>query len=78
MQVNGFVLSDTISYSKWIASIPVYDTNKYEIRYELRDGGNRKMERIEVLDKTTHADIRTILIVYLDNSFYSIFDSGIH
>jgi hypothetical protein len=78
LQVNGFVLSDTISYSKWIASIPVYDTSKYEIRYELRDNGNRKMEVIDVFDKTTRADIRTILIVYLDNSFYSIFDSSIH
>jgi hypothetical protein len=77
LQVNGFRFGDTISYSKWIASIPVYDINKYEIRYELRDDGNRKMEVIDVFDKTTHAGIRTILIVYLDNSFYSIFDSSI-
>ena len=85
LQVNGYTGLDTISYTKWIASIPVYDTSKYEIIYSFdNDGVEYKhdpsislMESIDVVDKSTESRIRTIYIVYTNGNFRSIIDSSI-
>jgi hypothetical protein len=84
LQVNGFSF-DTISYSNWIASIPVYDTSKYEFIYSFSNNGVEYKhdpsislnESIDVFDKSTGSNIRTIFIVYTSGNFRSIFDSSI-
>lgn len=85
LQVNGFSFGDTISYIKWIASIPVYDTSKYEIIYNFENNGVEYKhdpsislkESINVVDKSTESRIRTIYIVYTNGNFRSIIDSSI-
>ena len=85
LYVNGlFSLTDTISYSKWIASIPVYDTNKYSFRY-MNDNANYNYdnadinlhESIDVFDNSTGKCIRTIMIIYNQRNFRVIIDSSI-
>jgi hypothetical protein len=76
LQVNGFSFGDTISYSKWIESIPVYDTSKYEIKY-INDNADDLLESISVVDKITGEWVRSILIYYNQRNFRLITDSSI-
>ena len=87
LQVNGDIFGDTISYSKWIASIPVYDTSKYEIMYyidnhyetiEYYDNSEFNLnEVINVYDKSSGTLIRNINIVYNQLNFRVIKDSSV-
>ena len=85
LQVIGFSYSDTLSYSKWIASIPVYDTSKYVFSYVLENDGvvpendefGMIIERISVIDKITGNGIYSVVIKYIHNNFYSIADTSI-
>jgi hypothetical protein len=79
LQVNGFSFGDTISYSKWIASIPIYDTTKYELIYTNYNTGivNRYNESIAVYERNTDKFIRKIFIIYTDNNFRIITDSNV-
>lgn len=76
LQVNGFSFGDTLSYSKWIESIPVYDTSKYEIIYTNNNTGvKRYIESIAVYERNTDKLIRNIVIIYTDNNLRIITDS---
>ena len=84
LQVNGYAFEDTISFSKWIASIPVYDTSKYTFEYsrmtgnalpDNHDDDKRVIESIDVFDKFTSKHIRGIFIVYDQRNFRIITDS---
>jgi hypothetical protein len=84
LQVKGYAGLDTISYSKWIASIPVYDTSKYMLEYsrttdeglpDNHDDDKRVVESINVFDKFTARYIRGIFITYDQRNFRVITDS---
>ena len=78
LQVNGYVFGDSISYSKWIESIPVYDVNTYEIRYTVIPGSDFDLyETITVIDKSNRKIVREIFIVYNQFNFRIITDSSI-
>ena len=87
LQVNGYAFEDTISFSKWIASIPIIDTSKYEIIYyvathdktiEYYDNSDLTLyERINVYERSSGKLIRNIDIVYNQLNFRVIRDSSV-
>lgn len=87
--INGYTFkpdSELQSFSSWIETLPILDTNEYELIYRINDrivkdaNGNpfrSATEELRVINKETGETVRYIGIVYTHNNFRVIRDSNV-